>query len=883
MHKRVSSVTPEPLGDETTAALLTGVTLIELSNSGDFYEDGGHALIAGEVYAYSAVEEGEDDDTPEPSITLDTGLLADIPVGTPVEVWNPDTGAVVVDWMVEVTDDTDGSAGVAYLDHALIPLLPEGLPPGVGDSVVVTVDDFGDWHVTGILGRSPMLNAAFIGDADTPADVPVLTVVGLLETFLLRTSPISATTLLTYQVSVNAGVDWDDLPDMPVRSTIIEAKHLPDETPFETDTDYVFRVVASNTAGTGGTSNEVTAQLDTSAASVVASQVVAGEVLAGFALLGTVHVGGDTFTLTPPGVDPDNLPGGLRIELTDGGLIHLPADGSPATFSGNVIADSLVIINGAQINGASNLSGQISMDSAIADPTDAPTVNNNYESVTTSVTSPTGFCRNVADDGWVIATGGSEILYEVDDDGVTVNSVDVPTAAGGITKIGSSYYVKEAGARIRVFDSALVAGALLSISEPAGFPAATIGTDGTNIVVAYDISGSTYEIRRYTTAGADVDSVTGLSSAGAGLGGVYRGSADFGAARWVVHPTSANVRVYTVGGTRQTAEEWPRPHNNDVEGLWWDGTYFWVIDNSGVIRRLEPIADAPAADYDWAYAWQDSDTHTTLVSPTTTHTRKARARIAVTGSTAPQQGTAGTHVANRIAIYGATTAGTKRLQGGAALAVGTKKLTLTQVTTSGAVVPASNNWSAVFVPAILSADAGGFTIDGSSNGSVGTGTFRDSGIAAIPAASETVAGKAEIATQTATNTGTDDARIVTPLKLQTRMAAYAAPALVETNVQTGTTYTLALTDARKVVQGNHATGITITIPANSTVAFPVGTVVEVLWRGAGTTTVATAGGVTLNGKTSGSALTSVNLSARYGMVRLWQRAADAWIITGDFV
>jgi hypothetical protein len=105
----------------------------------------------------------------------------------------------------------------------------------------------------------------------------------------------------------------------------------------------------------------------------------------------------------------------------------------------------------------------------------------------------------------------------------------------------------------------------------------------------------------------------------------------------------------------------------------------------------------------------------------------------------------------------------------------------------------------------------------------------------------------------------------------------------DTNVQTGTTYTLALTDSGKVVQGNHATGITITIPANSTVAFPVGTVVEVLWRGAGTTTVATAGGVTLNGKTSGSALTSVNLSARYGMVRLWQRAADAWIITGDFV
>jgi hypothetical protein len=43
------------------------------------------------------------------------------------------------------------------------------------------------------------------------------------------------------------------------------------------------------------------------------------------------------------------------------------------------------------------------------------------------------------------------------------------------------------------------------------------------------------------------------------------------------------------------------------------------------------------------------------------------------------------------------------------------------------------------------------------------------------AASETVSGIAELATQAETNAGTDDARIVTPLKLQTRMAAYAQP------------------------------------------------------------------------------------------------------------
>ena len=43
------------------------------------------------------------------------------------------------------------------------------------------------------------------------------------------------------------------------------------------------------------------------------------------------------------------------------------------------------------------------------------------------------------------------------------------------------------------------------------------------------------------------------------------------------------------------------------------------------------------------------------------------------------------------------------------------------------------------------------------------------------AASETVAGVAEVATQAETNAGTDDARMVTPLKFQTRLAAYAQP------------------------------------------------------------------------------------------------------------
>lgn len=47
--------------------------------------------------------------------------------------------------------------------------------------------------------------------------------------------------------------------------------------------------------------------------------------------------------------------------------------------------------------------------------------------------------------------------------------------------------------------------------------------------------------------------------------------------------------------------------------------------------------------------------------------------------------------------------------------------------------------------------------------------------ALLAASSESASGIIEIATQAETNTGTDDVRAVTPLKLQTRLAAYAQP------------------------------------------------------------------------------------------------------------
>jgi len=66
------------------------------------------------------------------------------------------------------------------------------------------------------------------------------------------------------------------------------------------------------------------------------------------------------------------------------------------------------------------------------------------------------------------------------------------------------------------------------------------------------------------------------------------------------------------------------------------------------------------------------------------------------------------------------------------------------------------------------------------------------------------------------------------------------------NNQTGTTYTLTLTDGGKNVTLNNASAVTLTVPTFASIAFPTGTMVGLVNKGAGTVTVGGAG-VTLNG------------------------------------
>jgi hypothetical protein len=109
----------------------------------------------------------------------------------------------------------------------------------------------------------------------------------------------------------------------------------------------------------------------------------------------------------------------------------------------------------------------------------------------------------------------------------------------------------------------------------------------------------------------------------------------------------------------------------------------------------------------------------------------------------------------------------------------------------------------------------------------------------------------------------------------THAADTTAHTTVATNRQTAS-YGLVLADAGKVVEMNVASGNNLTVPLNSTQAFAVGTIIEVLQYGAGQTTVVATGGVTI--RSSGGKL---KITGQYSGASLRKIATDEWSLVGD--
>lgn len=117
---------------------------------------------------------------------------------------------------------------------------------------------------------------------------------------------------------------------------------------------------------------------------------------------------------------------------------------------------------------------------------------------------------------------------------------------------------------------------------------------------------------------------------------------------------------------------------------------------------------------------------------------------------------------------------------------------------------------------------------------------------------------------------------VTAGSVDTRFA-YRLMSLARLNAQTAS-YTAVIADAGAWIEMNVATANNFTVPPNSSVAFPLGTLLTVVQIGAGQTTLVPGSGVTI--LSSGAAL---HLNGQYSSVSLYKRATDTWVALGALV
>ena len=94
-------------------------------------------------------------------------------------------------------------------------------------------------------------------------------------------------------------------------------------------------------------------------------------------------------------------------------------------------------------------------------------------------------------------------------------------------------------------------------------------------------------------------------------------------------------------------------------------------------------------------------------------------------------------------------------------------------------------------------------------------------------------------------------------------------------VQKTASATLTLGEAGCFLYVNSTSGLTITVPANSAVAFPVGTEIEICRWNTGAVTIAAASGVTLY-----SVDNARKIDAQYGVVCLKKQNTDVWLLSG---
>jgi len=120
---------------------------------------------------------------------------------------------------------------------------------------------------------------------------------------------------------------------------------------------------------------------------------------------------------------------------------------------------------------------------------------------------------------------------------------------------------------------------------------------------------------------------------------------------------------------------------------------------------------------------------------------------------------------------------------------------------------------------------------------------------------------------------TTDTAVVTETMLATGVARSGFRSTL--NTQTGTSYTLQLTDLAKLITLDNTSAITLTVPLDSSVPFAIGDRIDILQKNTGMVTIVGTGGVTVN------ATPGLKLRSRWSSATLIKLDTNSWVAIGD--
>jgi hypothetical protein len=485
--------------------------------------------------------------------------------------------------------------------------------------------------------RVPSLPPNFVPSA-APEEAPIVTVEGFDDAMtVVAQGNIAPTTILDYYV--------DDVLVASTTATVLYATRDGNGDLFEEDQGYTWVVVARNDLGSLA-SDPVVGFLRPD----VDSQTVLGWVAAGFILAGTIQVG--QMTWSPPTEDD---PGGLKIPLLNGGLIHFPADGTDAIITAVLHARSIVSDDNMEIYGDNNkLFGTMTAQNGITAPSIPPTAStfwdhdDAYETTTWTATHEgetgdfsvifpaVGLWDNSTE--WLFCeTTGTYTgkIWAVDKTtGAKTEKLNLAVRPTSIVKVGSTYYISaktSAGWFIYKYNTSWVwTGALSTYLTGAKEP--IVLSNGSDLHFAYMLPSSPNQIRlqRLNESNGDIEAEWVCSTANVGtpadLKGGFLGTADFGATRFVLCTTD-RIIVLSVSGvtaTIQTAHSWNRANGEALGGIAWDGSVFHTLSQaSRKIWNYVPLVTATSRSITWS-RYNATSGDETEASPALTWTQPPR-------------------------------------------------------------------------------------------------------------------------------------------------------------------------------------------------------------------------------------------------------------------